>query len=191
VQHVVRPYNDNYHDYRGYAGRVAGGVFKKGDEVMVLPSGFTSKIKSIETMDGSVEKAFPPMSCTILLEDEIDISRGDMIVRENNRPEVTQDLEVMLCWMSEKPLQPNGKYFIRHTTNDARCLVKEIRYKVDVNTLHRILDFDKIGLNDIARIQLRTTKPVLCDKYKNNRNTGSIILIDESTNETVGAGMVI
>jgi len=191
VQYVIRPYNDKFHDYRGYAGRVAGGIFKPGDQVMVLPSGFTSTIKSIETMNGPVEQAFPPMSCTILLEDEIDISRGDMIVRENNRPEITQDIEVMLCWMHERPLQLNGKYSIRHTTNDARCLIKEIRYKVDINTLHRIIDYEKIGLNDIARIKLRTTKPLLCDKYKMNRNTGSIILIDEATNETVGAGMII
>ena len=191
VQSVIRPYNDKYHDYRGYAGRVAGGIFKPGDKVMVLPSGFTSVIKAIDTFEGPVAEAFPPMSCTILLEDEIDISRGDMIVRENNKPEVTQDLEVMLCWMNERPLQANGKYHIRHTTNDARCMVKEIRYKVDINTLHRILDFEKIGLNDIARVQLRTTKPILCDKYKNNRNTGSIILIDEGTNETVAAGMII
>jgi sulfate adenylyltransferase subunit 1 len=191
VQNIIRPYNDNYHDYRGYAGRVAGGVFKPGDKVMVLPSGFTSTIKSIEVHGGPVKEAFPPMSCTILLEEEIDISRGDMIVRENNRPEVSQDLEVMLCWMNEKPLQLNGKYFIRHTTNDARCLVKEIRYKVDINTLHRILDYQRVGLNDIARVQLRTTKPMLFDKYKNNRNTGSIILIDENTNETLAAGMII
>jgi sulfate adenylyltransferase subunit 1 len=191
VQYVVRPYNDQFHDYRGYAGRIAGGIFKPGDKVMILPSGYTSTIKSIETMDGPAQEAFPPMSCTILLEDEIDISRGDMIVRENNRPEVSQDIDVMLCWMNEKPLQAGGKYAIRHTTNDARCIVKDIRYKVDVNTLHRILDFEKVGLNDIARIQLRTTKPLLYDKYKNNRNTGSIILIDEATNETVGAGMII
>ncbi len=191
VQHVIRPYNDQFHDFRGYAGRVAGGIFKPGDEVMVLPSGFTSKIKSIVTMDGPLEKAFPPISCTILLEDEIDISRGDMIVRVNNQPVITQDLEVMLCWMNERPLQPNGKYYIRHTTNEAKCLVKEIRYKVDINTLHRILDFDQIRLNDIARVSLRTTKPLLCDQYKDNRNTGSIILIDEGTNETVAAGMII
>jgi len=191
VQHVIRPYNDQFHDYRGYAGRVAGGIFKPGDKVMVLPSGFTSTIKSIETMEGPIKEAFPPMSCTILLEDEIDISRGDMIVRENNRPEVGQDIEVMLCWMNEKALQPGGKYAIRHTTNDARCIVKEIRYKVDVNTLHRILEFDNVGLNDIARVQLRITKPLLYDRYKINRNTGSVILINEATNETVAAGMII
>ena len=142
-------------------------------------------------MEGPIKEAFPPMSCTILLEDEIDISRGDMIVRENNRPEVGQDIEVMLCWMNEKALQPGGKYAIRHTTNDARCIVKEIRYKVDVNTLHRILEFDNVGLNDIARVQLRITKPLLYDRYKINRNTGSVILINEATNETVAAGMII
>jgi sulfate adenylyltransferase subunit 1 len=191
VQSIIRPYKDEYHDYRGYAGRVAGGIFRKGDKVMVLPSGFTSTIKSIQNMEGEIDNAFPPMSCTVLLEDEIDISRGDMIVRENNKPNVTQDIDLMVCWMNEKPLQLNGKYTIKHTTNEARCIIKEIRYKVDINTLHRILDFDKIGLNDIGRIQIRTTKPILCDKYKNNRNTGSLIIIDEATNETVGAGMII
>lgn len=191
VQNIIRPYNDDYHDYRGYAGRIVGGVFKPGDKVMALPSGFTSTIKSIETMDGQVQEAFPPMSCTIRLEDEIDISRGDMIVRENNQAEVTQDIEVMINWMNEKPLQLNGKYHVKHTSNDCRCVVKEIRYKVDINTLHRILDFEKVGLNDIARIKIRTTKPLLIDKYKTNRFTGSLILIDESTNETVGAGMII
>lgn len=191
VQNIIRPYNDEFHDYRGYAGRIVGGIFKPGDKIMVLPSGFTSTIKSIETMDGQVQEAFPPMSCTIRLEDEIDISRGDMIVRENNQAEVTQDIEVMINWMNEKPLQLNGKYHVKHTSNDCRCVIKEIRYKVDINTLHRILDFDKVGLNDIARIKIRTTKPLLVDKYKTNRFTGSLILIDESTNETVGAGMVI
>ncbi len=191
VQYVIRPFNDSFHDYRGYAGQIAGGVFKKGDEVLILPSGYTSTIKSIETMDGQVQEAFPPMAATILLEDDIDISRGDMIVRINNKPEVTQDMDIMLCWFNEKPLQINGKYFIRHTTNDARCIIKDIRYKLDINTLHRIQDYNEIKLNDIARISIRTTKPLLVDKYKLNRNTGSIILIDEQTNETVAAGMVI
>jgi sulfate adenylyltransferase subunit 1 len=191
VQFVIRPFNDSYHDYRGYAGQISGGIFKAGDEVLVLPSGYTTTIKSIETMNGPIQEAFPPMSVTILLEDDIDISRGDMIVRLNNQPEVTQDMDIMLCWFNEKPLQPNGKYHIRHTTNDARCIIKDIRYKLDINTLHRIQDFDVVKLNDIARVNIRTTKPLLVDKYKLNRNTGSVILIDEQTNETVAAGMVI
>lgn len=191
VQYVLRPQRDEFHDYRAYAGRVAGGIFKKGDEVAVLPSGFTSKIKSIDTLEGSVEEAFPPMSVAIRLEDEIDISRGDMIVRENNQPEVGQDLEMMVCWMSERKLQPNGKYAIRHTTKDVRCIVKDIRYKVDINTLHRMEDDKEIKLNDIGRIQVRTTQPFFYDSYKNNRNTGSVIIIDEADNTTVGAGMII
>lgn len=191
VQYVVRPYSDEFHDYRGYAGRVAGGIFKPGDTVMALPSGFTSKIKSIKTMDGDIAEAHAPMSVTILLEDEIDISRGDMLVRVNNVPTVGQDFDIMLVWMSEKQLQANGKYYIRHTTRDARCLIKDIKYKVDINTLHRIEDDKNIGLNEIARVSIRTTQPFFFDKYKVNRNTGSIILVDEATNETVGAGMII
>ncbi|MFH0894085.1 MAG: sulfate adenylyltransferase subunit CysN [Bacteroidota bacterium] len=191
VQYVIRPYSDEFHDYRGYAGRIAGGVFKPGDKVMVLPSGFTSTIKAIDTFNGPITEAFPPMSCTILLEDEIDISRGDMIVRENNIPTTGQDLDLMICWMHERKMQQGGKYGIRHTTRDARCIIKEVRYKVDINTLHRIEDEKEIGLNEIARISIRTTQPFFFDKYKNNRNTGSVILIDEATNETVGAGMII
>lgn len=192
VQHVIRPYSDEYHDYRGYAGRVSGGVFKKGDEVMVLPSGFTSKISKIDTFDGEQEIAFPPQSVTLLLEDDIDISRGDMIVRTNNKPEATQDIEVMMCWFDHnKPLQPNGKYAIKHTSQDVRCMVKEIRYKLDINSLHRLQENFTINSNDIARVVLRTTKPVFVDSYRKNRITGSIILIDEGTNNTVGAGMII
>jgi sulfate adenylyltransferase subunit 1 len=191
VQYVIRPQSNEYHDYRGYAGRIAGGIFKPGDKVMVLPSGITSKIKSIDTFTGLVEEAFTPMSVTIRLEDEIDISRGDMIVRENNIPSVGQDFDVMICWMNEKKMNLNGKYTIKHTTRDARCIIKEIRYKVDINTLHRIEDDPNIGLNDIARISVRTTVPFFYDKYKLNRTTGSIILIDEATNETVGAGMIV
>lgn len=191
VQHVIRPQSDKYHDFRGYAGRIAGGVFKPGDTVSVLPSGFSSKIKSIETLDGQLEEAFAPMSVTIQLEDDIDISRGDMIVRENNKPNVGQDVEIMLCWMNEKALVPNGKYGIKHTTNDARCMVKNIQYKVDINTLHRIEDDKSIKMNDIARVTLRTTKPLFFDRYTRNRITGSVILIDEATNETVAAGMII
>lgn len=191
VQTVIRPYRDEFHDYRGYAGRIAGGVFKPGDKVTVLPSGFNSAIKSIDTHEGELQEAFPPMSVTIRLEDDIDISRGDMIVRENNQPEVTQDVEVMLCWFNEKPLQLRGKYAVRHTTQEVRCIVKDIRYRLDINTLHRDEENKEIKMNDICRVQLRTTAPLFLDPYRRNRITGSLILIDEQTNETVAAGMVI
>lgn len=192
VQYVVRPMSDEYHDYRGYAGRIAGGVFKPGDTVMHLPSGLTSKISAIKTIDGDLEEAFPPQSVTILLEDNIDISRGDMLVRENNIPESGQDVDVMICWMSEKKqLQLNGKYAIKHTTRDARCVVKEILYKVNVNTLHRETEIDTFGLNEIGRIRIRTTVPLFYDEYRQNRITGSVIFIDEGSNETVAAGMII
>lgn len=191
VQYVVRPNTDDFHDYRGYAGRIAGGVLKKGDKVTLLPSGFSSTIAKIDTFDGELEEAFPPYSVTILLEDDYDLSRGDMIVRENNQPEVTQDLDVMICWFSDQPLRLRGKYLIMHTTNEARCIIKEVRYKMDVNTLHRNMDDKSIMMNDIARISLRTTKPMFVDAYRKNRITGSIILIDEGTLNTVAAGMVI
>lgn len=191
VQYVIRPYSDDFHDYRGYAGRVAGGIMRKGDKVMVLPSGFSSSIEKIDTADGEINEAFAPMSVTILLSDDIDISRGDMIVRENNRPEVTQDLELRICWFNERPLQLRGKYEIRHTTQSARCIVQDIQYKMDVNTLHRNLEDKTVRMNDIARISIRTTKPLFVDAYSKNRITGSVILVDEGTNETVAAGMVI
>ncbi len=191
VQLVIRPNTDEFHDYRGYAGRVAGGIFKKGDEVMLLPSGFSSKIEAIDTYDGEVEEAYPPMSVVIRLENELDLSRGDMIVRPNNVPEVTQDLDLMICWFDNKPLRLRGKYIIQHTTRTARCLVKEIRYKMDINTLHRNLDDREIKMNDVARISLRTTQPLFVDPYSRNRITGSVILIDEATHQTVAAGMVI
>ena len=191
VQFVVRPQSKEHPDYRGYAGRIEGGVFKPGDDVTVLPSGFTSKIKSIDTFDGEVEEAFSPMSVCMTLEDDIDISRGDMLVRENNKPTVEQDIDVMICWMNEKKMIPRGKYTIRHTSQTARCIIKEVKYKMDVNTLHRLEDEKEIGLNDIGRITVRTTKPLFFDSYRRNRNTGSIILVDEATNETVAAGMII
>ena len=191
VQFVIRPYQDEFHDYRGYAGRVAGGVLKKGDKVMVLPSGFTSIIKKIDTIDGEQQETFPPQSVTILLEDDIDVSRGDMIVRENNVPKVEQDIEVMVCWFNERPLQERGKYTILHTTQEARCIIKEVRYKLNINTLHRDLEDREIKMNDIGRVLIRTTKPLFIDAYRKNRNTGSVIFVDEGTNETVGAGMVI
>ena len=191
IQNVIRPQTTEFHDYRGYAGRIAGGVFKKGDTVMVLPSGFTSKIKSIDTFDGEIDEAFAPMSVTMTLEDDIDISRGDMIVRENNKPEVSQDIEAMVCWMDDNPLKEKGKYALKHTSKDARCMVKEIKYKVDINTLHRNEEDKVISRNDIARVTLRTTSPLFIDNYSRNRNTGSLILIDEATNNTVGAAMII
>ena len=191
VQNIIRPQTTEHHDYRGYAGRIAGGVFKKGDEIMVLPSGFASKIKSIDTFNGEIEEAFAPMSVAMTLEDDIDISRGDMIVRENNKPEVSQDIEAMICWMGDSPLKEKGKYSLKHTSKDARCMVKEIKYKVDINTLHRDEADKVISSNDIARITLRTTSPLFIDQYSRNRNTGSLILIDEATNNTVGAGMII
>jgi len=191
VQRVIRPHSDDYHDFRGYAGRIEGGIFKPGDEVMALPSGFTSKINSIETFDKKIEEAFPPMSVVMTLEDDIDISRGDMIVRPNNQPHVGQDLEIMICWLNEKKLNPRGKYALKHTSKELRCIVKEVRYKVNINTLHRIEDDLEIGLNDIARISIRTTQPLFYDSYKKNRATGSLILIDEFSSETVGAGMII
>ncbi len=190
VQSVIRPFSDDFHDYRGYAGRVAGGIFKPGDVVMALPSGFTTKIKQIDTFDGPVKEGYPPMSVTMLLEDEIDISRGDMLVRENNVPQISQDIDIMLVWMNDKPLRLGGKYVLRHTSKEVRCLVKEVKYKVDINTLHRNLEDKSIGLNEIARVSLRTTQPLFFDPYKLNRTTGSVILVDEGTNETVGAGMI-
>ena len=191
VQGVIRPQSTEYHDFRGYAGRIASGVYKPGDKVIVLPSGFSSEIDEIHTLEGPISEAYAPMSVTMTLKDDIDISRGDMIVRENNQPEMGQDIDLMLCWLNEKPLVPNGKYAIKHTSNDARCIVKEIRYKLDINSLHRHEDDKTIGANDIARIKIRTTKPLLFDRYERNRITGSLIMIDEATNETVGAAMII
>ena len=191
VQWVIRPHSDKFHDYRGFSGRIEGGVFKLGDEIMALPSGFTSTIKSIHIADMEVKEAFSPMSISMTLNDEIDISRGDMIVKPTNQPHIGQDIEMMVCWMNPKKLQLNGKYAIKHTTKEARCVIKEILYKVDVNTLHRVEDDNDIAMNDIGRIKIRTTAPIFYDSYKKNRSTGSLIIIDEFTNETVGACMII
>lgn len=191
VQYVIRPYNDEHHDYRGYAGRIASGVIRPGDKVMVLSSGFSSKVKSVEIDGKPLEEAFAPLSVTIQLEDDIDISRGDMLVREGNVAKQSQDIEAMICWMSDKPLQLNGKYFLKHTTKDVRAVIKEIKYKLDINSLHRITENPSIGMNDVGRIALRTTAPLSFDAYTKNRDTGSFILIDEATNVTVGACMII
>lgn len=192
IQTVIRPYSDEFHDYRGYAGRIAGGSFKVGDKVVALPSGFSSEVTRIVGPSGDQDSAYPPQSVTLLLKDDIDISRGDMIVRENNQPEVGQDIDLMICWFDgEKSLSPKGKYAIKHTSQDARCIIKEVRYKLDINTLSRDQEDKEIKMNDIGRIQIRTTKPLFTDPYRTNRITGSVIIIDEGTNNTVAAGMVI
>jgi bifunctional enzyme CysN/CysC len=192
VQYVVRPQSTTVTDYRGYAGQVASGVLKAGDEVLVLPSGFTTQITSIETADGEVSEAFPPMSVTVRLADEIDISRGDLICRPNNAPAVAQDVEAFVCWMDEtKPLQVGGKYAIKHTTRSARAIVRALHYRLDVNSLHRDDQADGLSLNEIGRVRLRTTVPLLADEYRRNRTTGGFIIIDETSNRTVGAGMIV
>lgn len=192
VQWVIRPHSDEHHDFRGYAGRVAGGVFKPGDDVVVQPSGFTTKIKSIESLEGPLEEAFAPLSCTVTLQDEIDISRGDMIAKPNNPPQKGQEIEAMICWFSDsKQLSPRSKFILRHTTNEVKAIVQDVRYKVNINTLHKIEDEKTFSLNEIGRISLRTSAPLLYDSYRRNRTTGSFVLIDSQTNETVAAGMII
>ena len=191
IQCVIRPHTLEYQDYRGFAGRIDGGIFKPGDKVKTLPSGFVSTIKTIELNGEAVTEAYAPMSVTMTLADEIDTSRGDMIVRENNVPEIGQDLEVLVTWMSSTPLQSRTKVVVKHTTNECMGMVKELKYKVDINTLHRIEDITQLEMNDIGRISLRTAKPLFFDPYNKNRQTGSIIIIDEQTNETIGAGMII
>ncbi|WBB65084.1 GTP-binding protein [Micromonospora sp. WMMD812] len=192
VQYVIRPQSTTVTDYRGYAGQVASGVLKPGDEVMVLPSGFTSRIAAVETADGPVAEAFPPMSVTVRLADEIDISRGDLICRPNNAPAVAQDIEAMVCWMDEtRPLQVGGKYAIKHTTRSARAIVRGLNYRLDINSLHRDESAGELRLNEIGRVRLRTTIPLLADEYRRNRTTGGFVIIDETTNRTVAAGMII
>ncbi len=191
VQYVVRPMNDTHHDYRGYAGQVAGGVLKPGDEVAVLPSGLTTTIAAIDTYDGPVEEAYAPMSVTVRLTDDLDVSRGDMICRVHNQPSVSQDIEAMICWMIDEPLRPGARYAIKHTTRTARTLVKHLAYRLDINTLHRDDTRDELGLNEIGRVTLRTTAPLFVDEYRRNRTTGAFILIDEATGTTAGAGMVL
>ncbi len=192
VQYVIRPQSDEHHDYRGYAGTVAGGVFKPGDEVMVLPSGFTSTVASIDSYDGPVAEAFGPMAVTIRLTDDIDISRGDMICRPNNQPVSSQDIQAMVCWMSENAdLTPRMKLALKHTTRSSRVMITDLHYRIDVNTLHREENPSSLQLNEIGRISLRSTQPLFFDEYRRNRNTGSFILIDEATNATVAAGIIV
>ncbi|MEY2454759.1 MAG: bifunctional enzyme CysN/CysC [Acidimicrobiaceae bacterium] len=192
VQYVIRPQSSEHHDYRGYAGTMAGGVLKPGDEVIVLPSGFVSKVRSIDTFDGPVDEAFSPMSVTITLEDDIDVSRGDMICRQHNQPQVGQDLDATICWLTEQaPLRAGNRYTLKHTTRSVKAVVRSMQYRLDVNTLHRDDDVSELTLNEIGRIALRTQLPLFFDDYRRNRTTGSFILIDDTTNNTVAAGMIL
>ncbi len=191
VQYVVRPLTEEHHDYRAYAGVVAGGVFRPGDEVVVLPSGMTTTIAGIDTFDGPVEEAFPPMSVSMRLSDDVDVSRGDMICRPGNQPEISQDIDAMVCWMADKPLVEGGRYGLKHTTRSVRAVVRDLRYRLDVTTLHRDETAVDLGLNQVGRITIRTTAPLMYDDYHRSRSTGSFILIDESTNATVAAGMIL
>ena len=191
VQYVIRPHSDEWHDYRGYAGQVAGGIFRPGDEVLVLPSGLTTTIAGIDFYGGTVHDAAPPMSVTIRLDDDLDVSRGDMLCRPHNQPTVTQDLDAMVCWFSNRPLVPGARFAIKHTTREARAVVRDLHYRLDVNTLHRDETAGQLVMNDLGRISLRVTVPLFVDEYRRNRTTGSFILIDEGSFETVGAGMVL
>src|SRR5439155_15688829 len=191
VQYVIRPMSHEHHDYRGYAGQVASGILRPGDEVVVLPSGFSTTIAGIDEYGGAVDEAFPPMSVSVRLADDLDVSRGDMLCRPHNMPAVTQDVDAMVCWFNESPLRAGATYAIKHTTRSARCRVQTLHYRLDVNTLHRDEERGALALNDIGRITLRAAVPLFVDEYRRNRATGSFILIDEGTFETVGAGMVL
>jgi len=191
VQTVIRPQREGFIDYRGYAGRISGGIYRVGDEVTVLPSGFTTKITSIYAGENQVKEAFAPTSVSLSLEDDIDVGRGDMIVKTNNQPEMHQEFDVMLCWFNDKPAQPRARYTIMHTSNEKKAMIKEVIYQIDINTYARNTEHKELDMNAIARVTLKTTRPLMLDSYRENRITGSIILIDDSTNETVAAGMVV
>jgi len=191
VQRVIRPQSEKYRDFRGFAGKVEGGVFKTGDKIISMPSGFESTIKEIYNGDKLIEEAFPPMSITMTLNDEIDASRGDVIAKNDNQPDATQELDVMICWMNSSKLKPGAKYILRNTSNEVMGIVKEVSYKVDINNLEPLSDDKEIGMNDIGRVKIKTSKPVMVDAYKKNRGTGSLILVDSFSFETVGAGMVL
>lgn len=191
VQYVIRPQTREHQDFRGYAGRVAGGIFRIGDEVVILPSGFSSRIKSIQLGDHQLSEAFAPMSVVITLEDELDISRGDLMCKPNNQPQLSQDVDLMLCWMNQRPLNVHAKFYLRHTTLETKAVLKEIQYKLDINTLQRVEGVEQLTMNDMARVRIRTAKAIAYDSYRRNRITGSVILVDEGTNETVAAGMIV
>jgi len=190
VQTVIRPLSTEYHDYRGYAGRVAGGIFHTGDEVVILPSLIKSRIKRIESLEKYLMSANSGDSVSLILEDQIDIGRGDMIVKNSEMPEVSQDITLMICWFNERPLNQGGRYIVRNNTNETKCLIKSVNYRMNINSLEKETDDLSVNMNDIANISIRTAKPVFYDPYRKNNITGSLILIDEGTNETVGAGMI-
>src|SRR5665811_1061540 len=190
VQYVIRPKSEEFHDYRGYAGQVAGGVLKPGDEVLVLPSGMTTTIAGIDSFDQEVSEAFPPMSVVVRLNDDLDVSRGDMICRASNAPQVSQELDAMVCWMANEPMHAHKKLAIKHTTRSTKAIVTDVQYRLDVNTLHRDQETKELALNEIGRVKLQSASPLLCDPYSKNRTTGSFILVDESTGATVGAGII-
>ncbi len=191
VQTVLRPQREGFIDYRGYAGRVASGIFRPGDDVTILPSGFNSKIKSIDTIEGALQEAYAPMSVSITLEDDIDVSRGDMIVKTGNQPEAVQEFDAMLCWFNSSPARPRAKYTIMHTSNEQKAMINEVSYKIDINTYNREEEDKQLNMNDIARIKIRTTRPLMIDEYRDNRITGSFVLVDDATHETVAAGMIL
>lgn len=191
VQTVIRPQSSELPDYRAYAGRIVSGIFRPSDEIVVLPSGISSKIKSIDAYQKSLSEAFAPMSVAITLEDDIDIGRGDMLVKKNNQAIITQELDAMICWFNPQTAKIKTKYSILHTTNQTKAMLLEIVYKIDINSLDRDVDDKNIGMNDICRVRLKTSKPLMIDPYRENRYTGSFILIDEASNETVAAGMIV
>jgi sulfate adenylyltransferase subunit 1 len=191
VQTILRPQSDEFIDYRGYAGRVASGIFRPGDAITVMPSGFTSLIKTIDTLEGELAEAYAPMSISITLEDDIDVSRGDMIVKTTNKPEPVQEFDTMLCWLNNQTARPRAKYTIIHTSNEQKAMIKDVLYKIDINTYSRDIENKELLMNDIARVKIRTTRPLMMDEYRDNRITGSFVLIDDTTHETVAAGMIM
>ena len=194
VQYVIRPHlstDPTLHDYRGYAGQVAGGILKVGDEVMHLPSGLTTTVERIDTTNGPIDEAYPPMSVTLMLADDLDISRGDMICRPHNQPSSSQDIEAMVCWMTDlRDLTSGSRLIVKHTTRTVKAIARDLQYRIDVNTLHRDEAAAGLKLNEVGRVSMRTTQPLFHDPYGRNRQTGGLILIDEATNATVGAGMI-
>lgn len=191
VQYVIRPQTDEFHDYRGFAGRIDGGVFKVGDKVTILPSGYESVITSIATMGENLDEAYAPQSVSISIKDNIDISRGNMLVKSDNVPQVDQDITAMMCWFNPRALILGGKYLMKHNTNEVKCVVKDIHFKMDINSLAENESDKEVKMNDIAKISVRTAQPLFFDAYTKNRKTGSFILIDEVTNETMAAGMIV